>query len=187
MLVQLDRFAIASVISTAAVTAYAIPFDLVTQLLVLVSAVTTVAFPAIASARQVDASQAYELFHVWLLRVALGMGIVTLVAAALTPQVLQRWIGQSLPPESIAIGRWLCLGVWINAIGAMYYSLMHAHGRFRQTAFLHLAELPFYIALLYSLLQARGVTGAALAWVTRVAFDTLGLFLLSRRLRSGPP
>lgn len=181
LLVQTDRFAIATVISTAAATSYAVPFDLVTQLLIVVSAVSTVAFPSIASALQEKPEQARLMFHRWLWRSALGMAVVTGSAALLLPWALPWWVGTALPADSVQIGQWLCLGVWINALGAMYYAWLHAQGRFRATASLHLAELPGYLLLLWLLLGAYGTVGAAMAWVLRVAVDSFGLYLLSRR------
>lgn len=181
LLVQADRFAIATVISAAAVTGYTLPFDIVTQLLIVVSAVSTVAFPAIANALQSDPRQARAMFGRWQWRSALGMAAVCGLAALLLPWALPWWIGSSLPVESVRIGQWLCLGVWINALGAMYYAWLHAHGRFRATASLHLAELPGYLLLLWLMLQAYGTVGAAMAWVARVGIDSFGLYLLSRR------
>lgn len=181
LLVQADRFAIATLLGAASVTAYALPFDIVTQLLIVVSAVSTVAFPSVATLLHGDATGARQLFRRWLLRVALAMGGVCGVVALGLPLALGWWVGLDLPPESVQIGRWLCLGVWINALGAMYYAWLHAHGRFRHTAVLHLAELPLYAVVLWLLLTQMGVVGAAIAWVLRVGVDSLALFLLARR------
>lgn len=181
LLVQADRFAIAAIVSAAAVTSYAIPFDLITQLLIISSAITTVALPSLSAQLARDPAEARRTFVRWALGVALLMALATGLTAALLPWLLPLWLGHDLPPESIAIGRWLCLGVWINGLGGMFYSWLHAHGRFRATALLHLAELPFYALTLFVLLQHFGVLGAALAWVLRVGVDTLVLFAMSRR------
>lgn len=183
LLVQADRFAIAAIVSAAAVTSYAIPFDLITQLLIISSAITTVALPSLSAQLARDAVEARRTFTRWAVRVALLMAAATGVTAALLPWLLPLWLGHDLPPESVSIGRWLCLGVWINGLGGMFYSWLHAHGRFRATALLHLAELPFYALTLFVLLQHFGVLGAALAWVLRVGADTLALFVMSRRVQ----
>jgi O-antigen/teichoic acid export membrane protein len=187
VLVQADRFVIGAVLSAAAVSTYAVPFDLIAQLLILVTAVSTVVFPSITHQLQVDAVSARAQFDRWLLVVA-GMmaGVVALVAWWL-PVVLDLWLGAALPAESATVGRWLCLGVWINAIGSMYFAWLHAQGRFRATALLHLVELPLYLALLLLLLQQFGVTGAAIAWVLRVGLDSAALTWLARRRPRAEP
>jgi len=179
LLVQADRFVIGAVLSAAAVSTYAVPFDLVVQLLVVVTAVSTVAFPTITRQLQTDAAAARTQFDRWLLIVAGAMATACALLAWWLPAVLNAWIGAALPVEAVAIGRWLCLGVWINGIGAMYFAWLHAQGRFRATALLHLVELPIYLALLLVLLSQFGVVGAAMAWVLRVGIDSAGLACLS--------
>jgi O-antigen/teichoic acid export membrane protein len=180
LLVQGDRFLIASTLSAAAVSLYTVPFDLVTQLLVLVSAVATVAYPSFATARSVRPQQAQALFRHWLIRIAVGMALVCGIAAALLPRFMPWWIGPTLGPESITVAQWLCLGVWINAMGAMFLAWQHAHSHYRLTATLHLIEFPLHIIALLILLPRFGVAGAAMAWVLRVSLDALLLGAASR-------
>ncbi len=180
LLVQADRFFIGAVISAAAVASYTVPFDVITQLLVGVTAVSTVAFPSIARQLQQDPTASRRLFDQWLYRVAVVMALLCLAVAWFLPTALRAWVGDALPAESVVIGRWLCLGVWINALGSMYFAWLHAHGRFRATALLHLVELPLYFLLLSYLLHEFGVTGAALAWVARVAVDSGFLAWMAR-------
>lgn len=181
LLVQSDRFLIGAVLSAAAVSTYAIPFDLITQLLIVVTAVSTVAFPSITHRLQTDAVAARVQFDRWLKAIACAMAAVTALVAWWLPALLNAWIGGALPAEAASVGRWLCLGVWINAIGSMYFAWLHAQGRFRATALLHLVELPLYLVVLVVLLHQVGVTGAAMAWVLRVGLDSVILARLARR------
>lgn len=181
LLVQADRVVIGAVLSAAAVSTYAVPFDLITQLLIVVTAVSTVAFPSITQQLQTDAVAARAKFDRWLLTVAGVMAAVTALVAWYLPALLDVWIGSALPADAASVGRWLCLGVWINAIGAMYFAWLHAQGRFRATALLHMAELPLYVATLVLLLKQFGVVGAAVAWVLRVGLDSAMLAWLARR------
>ena len=181
LLVQADRFAIAAVVSAAAVTAYALPFDIITQLLIVPSAIATVALPSFSRQLAAASQQARDSFRRWTVAVALLMAGLTAITALILPTALSIWLGRAVSVESISVGRWICLGVWLNSIGAMYYTWLHAHGRFRATAMLHLVELPVYALMLATLLHWHGVVGAALAWVLRVGADTLGLYALSRQ------
>lgn len=181
LLAQADRFFIGALLSAAAVSTYAVPFDLVTQLLIVATAVSTVAFPSITHQLQKDAVAARVQFDRWLLIVAGAMAVVTALMAWWLPTLLEAWIGTALPVEASAVGRWLCMGVWINSIGSMYFAWLHAQGRFRATALLHMAELPLYLAALVLLLRQFGVAGAAIAWVLRVGLDSAMLAWLARR------
>jgi O-antigen/teichoic acid export membrane protein len=185
ILVQADRFVIGAVLSAAAVSTYAVPFDLITQLLIVVTAVSTVAFPSITHLLQTEAARARALFDRWLWIVAGAMASVTALVAWWLPVLLNLWLGATLPAEAATVGRWLCLGVWINAIGSMNFAWLHAQGRFRATALLHLLELPLYLAALLFLLRVFGVTGAAVAWVLRVGIDSAVLSWMARRALHG--
>ena len=180
VLVQADRFVIGALLSATAVSTYVVPFDVITQLLIVVTAISTVAFPSITQQLQSNAASARAQFNRWLLIVAAAMAAVTALVAWWLPALLDAWIGSALPAEAATVGRWLCLGVWINAIGSMYFAWLHAQGRFRATALLHLAELPLYMIGLVVLLNQFGVAGAAMAWTARVTVDSAALAWLSR-------
>lgn len=185
-LVRADRFLVGAIVSAAAVATYTVPFDIITQLLIGVTAVSTVAFPSITRLLGQDSAEARRLFRRWLRRVVVGMALMCVTVALLLPAAFPLWLGTALPADAIAVGRWLCMGVWINAIGSMFFAWLHAQGRFKATALLHAVELPLYVCLLWVLLGRFGVVGAAMAWTARVAMDTAGLmWLASRRASSG--
>lgn len=175
-LVQADRFFIGALISATAVASYTIPFEVVTQTLIIVGAISSVAFPSLSALVQSQPAKAHELFRRWLLRVAVVMFIVTSLCALLLPVILTWWIGPTLPEESVFIGQILCVGVFANSLGSMYFALLHAHGRADITAKVHLFELPLFLGALYFLVGSFGATGAAIAWISRMILDALLLW-----------
>ncbi len=71
--------------------------------------------------------------------------------------------------------------IFFNALGILYYAELHAAGRYDLTAKIHMAVLPLYLVLLFSLIQGGGVFGAAWAWVARVIVDTGLLIAVSAK------
>ena len=181
LLVQSDRFVIAGVISATAVATYTIPYEVVVQSLIIVSAVSSVAFPSLTKLMHEKPGQWHGMFRRWLLIVTIIMLTVTSTLALLLPVILPLWIRNNLPKESVLIGQILCIGVFANSIGAMYFALLHARGRSDITAKLHLLELPLFVAALYTLIGEYGLYGAAWAWVGRMIFDATLLKILSRK------
>jgi O-antigen/teichoic acid export membrane protein len=181
ILVQADRFLIGAVLSAAAVTAYVLPYEVVVQSLTLVGAISSVIFPVLSKmiAERPDAWKPY--FRLWLMRVAALMLLTCVVLAIALPSVLRMWIGAALQPESIVVGQILCVGVFANSLGAMFYALLHAKGRADVTAGLHMVELPVFVAALLYCLHRWGIEGAAVAWVGRMVFDAGALAWLARR------
>jgi len=180
ILVQIDRFVIAAIISTAAVTIYVVPYEVVVQSLVLVGAVSSVIFPSLSKLMREQPDQWQAFFRRWLSLVAGVMFLVCTLLAIFLPTILRLWLKGNFVPESAVIGQVLCLGVFANAIGSMYYALIHAKGRADLTAKLHLIELPLFIFSLIFLLHQFGLIGAALAWVGRMVFDAVTLVFFSR-------
>jgi len=70
---------------------------------------------------------------------------------------------------------------FFNVIGALYFAALHAAGRTDITAKIHMAELPLYLVLLFSLIDVFGILGAARAWVARIILDTALLVAVSVR------
>jgi len=169
---QADRFFVAALISASAVTAYVIPYEVVTQCLILVGAITTVLFPALSRAVALDPVRGEAMFKAWIARVGAGMLVVTSLLAAVMPWLLDIWLRDRVPDQSVVVGRVLCLGVFLNSVGAICFAYLHAHGRVRQTALAHLLEAPVFLVALYLGVRYFGITGAAWAWVFRMFMDT---------------
>lgn len=180
LLVQADRFLIAALVGASMVTVYVIPYELTVQSLILSSAVTTVAFPAISRLLAADAEAAQRLFKLWLFRVTVIMVAAMGVLALILPMVLAVWLHKPADPDSVLVGRILCLGVVANSIGAMYFSLLHARGRTKATALVHVFEFPLFIGFLVLMIHLFGVTGAAIAWSVRMVVDALLMMFVSR-------
>lgn len=183
IMVQADRFFVGVLISAAAVTLYVIPYEVAIQASILVGAITTVIFPVITNLLHGSPQEAELEFKRWLGRVAGAMFPLMALLAYSMPFLLHLWVGERITEESILAGQILCAGVFLNAIGSMYFSLLHAQGFVKQTAILHLAELPIYIVLLLALIASYGIVGCAIAWVVRTAIDTAALFWISNRTR----
>jgi O-antigen/teichoic acid export membrane protein len=167
--------------SASAVSAYVLPYEVVVQSLVLVGAISSVMFPKLSQLMKEQPAHWHSYFSTWLKRVAILMANVCLILALTLPWLLSLWLGEKLDSRSIAVGQILCLGVFASSIGAMYYAMIHAKGRADITAKLHLIEFPIYLMLLYILIQKFGISGAAIAWVTRTTVDALALAMCARK------
>lgn len=92
------------------------------------------------------------------------------------------WLGSEFAKNSILVLQLLTIGVFINSHSRVPFGLLQSAGRADLTAKLHLFELPFYLSILWWLLDVYGIVGAAIAWVIRVAVDTIFLFAMAQRI-----
>jgi O-antigen/teichoic acid export membrane protein len=182
LMVYLDRFLIGAVLSVSAVAYYATPYEVVTKLWIIPVAVVGVLFPAFSTSFVDDRGRTALLFDRGVKYVFLAMFPLTLLIVTLAYEGLDLWLGGKFAQNSTRVVQWLAVGVFINSLAHVAFSLVQGVGRPDITAKLHLIELPFYLISLWWLVATYGIEGAAIAWVVRIVIDTGFLFSIARRL-----
>jgi O-antigen/teichoic acid export membrane protein len=71
--------------------------------------------------------------------------------------------------------------VLFNSLAQIPFATLHAVGRVRVTALIHLSELILYIPLLMVFVKYFGLLGAAMIWVIRVGYDLIILFIVTKK------
>jgi O-antigen/teichoic acid export membrane protein len=183
---SLDRIFIGTLVSSAAIAAYAIPYEVTAQSLVIIGAITTVTFPYLAALLSKDQAKANQFFIKILGGSAGFMLIVTFFLYFSGPTVLQIWLAEKMDPQSGAVIKTLSLGLVPYTIGTLCTSLIHSYGRTDITAKIHLVEFPFFCALIFHMIDSHGLVGAALAWVIRVSLDAILLCIATLVLANRP-
>jgi len=183
---SMDRFIVGALMSVEAVAYYATPFDLVGRLRMLFGPLAGVLFPAFATALAVDRPRAFALYLTGLRHTLIIITPPVLILVLFAEEGLRLWLGPEFAQQGTPVAHWLAIGQLISAMAAMPYALLQAGGRPDLTARLHLIELPLYLALVWPLVGAFGITGAAAAWTIRVLIDAILLFLLGNRLIGAP-
>jgi O-antigen/teichoic acid export membrane protein len=181
VIVYADRFIIGGLLSAAALAYYAAPFELVSRLLVLPVALSGALFPAFAAAQAGALQHGQALRHKALLLTLAGVLPAALLGAVFAGPLLGAWMGADFAAQGTRAMQILLLGFAFNAVAQIPFAALHGHGLARQTALLHLIELPLYAAVLMALVRSHGIDGAAAAWALRGAVDCLALGWMLRR------
>lgn len=179
LMVYGDRFFVSATVGPEQLPLYAIPQDVLLRLLLIPAALTGALLPLLAAMGAAEAAQAYRQTY---RRVGVVMLAVSLLAAASAYPVLALWISADFARAALPVALVLCVGVWMNSLATVPYTLLHAKGNPRLTAIFHVVELLLYLLALWLLTAQFGLLGAALAWVARVALDWLLMHLAARRL-----
>ena len=182
IMVSMDRFLIAASISSKAVAYYATPFEMVTKLWIIPSAVVSVLFPVFSALCQQNKKETAGIFERSSKYVQLALFPLCLVIVCFSKEILTKWLGASFAAQGSTVMQWLTIGVFINGLGQVAFSAVQGIGRPDLTTKLQLIELPCYLLLVWVLMQKFGVAGVAAAWTLRVAADTLILTFMAHRL-----
>jgi len=182
LMTYLDRFLIGAAISMAAVTYYTTPYDTITRVWIIPSAILGALFPALSATFVQDRERTSRLFDQGIRVLFLVIFPVTLVVVALAREGLALWLGTDFAVHGARVLQWLAVGVFINSIGMVPGAGLQGIGRPELTGKLNMVELPFYVAVLWVMLRTWGIEGAAIAWTLRVTIDTAILCVMADRV-----
>ncbi|MBW3535532.1 MAG: flippase [Gemmatimonadetes bacterium] len=186
LLVYIDRALLGVLAGVAAVGAYTAPFELVTRLGLIPGSLAATLFPAYSSLRSMGRETELPLFVARPVKYVLALvGLLAVAMAAGAEPVLRLWLGASYVPEAAVALRILALGVVLNAVAFIPFSLLQGVGRADVTGKIHLVELPFHVIVTFLLVSSLGVAGAALAWTLRVGADAALQFAAAARVVPG--
>ena len=184
----LDRFVIGSVSSMQAVGYYAAPFEAISKVLIIPSAIMLALFPALGTASAVSGEQVANLYVRAVKLTLVVMTPIVLVATLFASNILTLWIGQNFSQRSTLVFQLLSVGMLPYAVQFLPGTLLDAVGRpdLRAKVMLSLL-LPYSLMLLY-LTKKFGVNGTAASWLSRACIEFLLFLWVSRKvLRTTSP
>lgn len=181
LMVTADRFVISAVLGASMVAYYTVPYEALSRVLILPSALTSALFPRLAFVIATDFSQARRLYKRCLFGVTAVMVPVCLAIVLLAQWGLTLWLGADFAEKSWFIVCIMAVGVMLNGIAFVPFASIQASGDARTTAKLHLVELLFYTPLLFVFINYFGLLGAAVAWTLRVGVDLFALIWLAEK------
>jgi O-antigen/teichoic acid export membrane protein len=176
LLVYLDRFAIGALIAVSAVAYYAAPYEVVSRLWLIPAAIAGVLFPAMAAARVENLAGLYRrgIKAVLIVVLPIALGVVLFA-----PEWLKLWLGGEYAERGARVAQVLGLGVTMNCLAYLPFTILQARGRADLTAKAHLVELGLYLLLLGMFVPRWGIEGAAAASALRSTVDVILLFSLA--------
>jgi O-antigen/teichoic acid export membrane protein len=185
LMVSLDRFFIAAILSVSAVALYAIPSEAITRLLIIPVAFAGVLFPAFSSASALDGARLCTLFIRGVKYIFLACFPIALVITVFAREGLTMWVGADFAEHSTVVLRWLAVGVFFNSVAHIPFALVQGVGRSDLTGKLHMLEFPVYAGLLWMSIGNGGIKGAAIVWAARGVTDCVALLIISALLLPG--
>jgi O-antigen/teichoic acid export membrane protein len=171
LMVYGDRFFVAASVGAESLPLYAIPQEGLQRLLIIPTALTAALLP-----RMIQLNNKNTLKNVYnknLIRIAVVMFLILLIAVIATPKILNIWISESFSKQTVMIVIVLCVGLWFNSLAQMSITLLHTIRKPKLAAITHIIELPLYVGAVILLAAEFGILGAAIAWSLRVFLDFL--------------
>jgi len=181
LIVYLDRFLIGGLVSAAAITYYATPYEVVTKLLIIPSALTGVLFPTFSASYLNNPDFTRKLSLRAVKYVFFILYPVVLLIITFAGEGLGLWLGEKFSVNSALILQFLAAGILFNSIAYIPYAFLDGIGRPDITAKVQLIELPLYLLAMWVAIKHQGINGAAFVWMLRTIVDALILFFFAKK------
>ena len=184
LIIYLDRFLIGALISAAAITYYATPYEVVTKLLLIPTALIGVLFPAFSASYLKDQDTSKKLFERGLKFIFLVLFPIVLLIVSFAHEGLNIWLGKKFAESSSLVLQLLSIGILFNSIAQIPFIFLQGIGKPDIPAKVNLIELPFYLLAMWIAIKELGINGAALVWLLRILIDTAILIFLANKMVS---
>ncbi len=166
----LDQMIIGATLGPKATAYYSVPFSMASKVLIIPASLNRAVFPRLAV---LDTSNARRVSEKSLEIIAGLMALTCAPAIILAQPALAFWINAEFASHAHLAASILLVGMWINSIGYIPWTLLQARGRPDTVAKIHALELLPFVGLLLALISLFGLAGAAVAWCARVLMDLL--------------
>lgn len=180
-MLTVDRFVIGATVTAAAVAFYATPYEAAKQMLLISTAFANVLFPGFAANVGRDRARTEVLCSRGVRATFVGLFPLVLIASVLSYEILEVWISSDFAQQGGPVLQILAAGVLVNGLGFIAFALIQS---VRPDIITKVAAIEFvsYLGLLWLLLRARGIEGAAFAFAIRAFMDMTVLYAFARRL-----
>jgi O-antigen/teichoic acid export membrane protein len=181
LIIYMDRFLIGAIISAAAITYYATPYEVVTKLLIIPGALVGVLFPAFSASFKTRPEFSNRLLFKGIKFIFIFLYPIILIIITFSYEGISLWLGEEFAKKSYLVLQLLSLGILINGVAFLPFNYLQGIGRPDIMAKIHLIELPIYLLVMWIVIKNFGINGAAFIWLFRIIIDTTLLFLVSRK------
>ncbi len=177
LLSYVDRLVIGSLVSMSAVGFYSAPYEAINRAWVVPGTLAQTLFPAFTN---LDAAGSKERLEDLCARSLKSLLLISapplLVLAVFAKPVLHLWLGADFAAQSAVALQFLALGMLINSVALIPFSLVQGVGRPDLTGIFSLVEFVFQAGACWLLVKSFGISGAAFAWLLRSLLDAILMF-----------
>jgi O-antigen/teichoic acid export membrane protein len=176
-----DRFLIGAIVSAAALTYYVTPYEIISKVLLIPSAIVMVLFPAFSASFINKPEISSKLLLRGVKFIFLFLYPIIFLIITFASEGMNLWLGEIFSNKSTLILQLLAAGVFYNSFAQLTFTYIQGIGRADITAKLNIIEIPIYLLAMWFGITRWGINGAALVWFLRAFIDNILLFLISEK------
>lgn len=170
LIVTIDQFIIGAMIGVQAVAYYSVSYSVAGRANIIPLSLSRALFPRLS---QHGAEQARTVATNAMALLANTTAGMYAGAILLSRPALELWLGREFAASAAPVMEILFVGIWLNGLAYVPFSLTQAQGRPDLVAKISMIEFVPYLVVLWFMISWFGLRGAAIAWALRSGVDTL--------------
>jgi len=182
MIAYSDRIIIGGIISTAAITYYSTPYEIVTKLLLIPGALVGVLFPVFSSSFITVPETAKKLFSQGVKFIFFIIYPAVFLIVSFAFEGMQIWLGDNFAENSSQVMQFLSIGILMNSLSLIPNIFFQGTGKPHIPTLLNSIELPIYIFGMWLLVSNYGIKGAAFFYMVAAIFDAILMYILAYKV-----
>jgi O-antigen/teichoic acid export membrane protein len=179
-----DRVIIGALITAAAITFYATPYEVVTKLMLIPTSLVGVLFPIFSASffTNPELSKRYLIQGIKLIFLIIYPIVFLIVMFSF--EGMELWLGENFAQNSSIILQYLAIGIMMNALSIIPNNFFQGVGKPRIPTLINISEFPIYIIVMWFSVKTYGIKGAAIAYMAMAAFDAILMYIAAYKLFS---
>ncbi|WP_080290223.1 oligosaccharide flippase family protein [Pseudomonas syringae] len=172
-----DRFVLAYSPHAPFLAFYTTPYEFVTRLFIVPSALGGVLFPYMARGKSFNSVNNQLLVITSVMTLAAVAPVITALIL-FAPQILEQWISLQFANSASLPLMILSIGVLVNCLAQLYQTYLLGYGKARSIARLHMVEMLVFVPCVYVAVSRFGIEGVAWVWTLRVVIDAAAMLVM---------
>lgn len=167
-----DRFVLGSIVGVAGLGFYTGAAELANRFFLIPATAFAALLPALAHSEARGArDRALAACRAARRQVGAVLLPVCLALFAFAPTILRGWLGPEYAAQGGVALRILAVGVFLGGLAHLPLGVLYGAARPDLPAKIHVGEAIIYLPLVFILVRAFGISGAALSWTLRCSAD----------------
>ncbi len=168
-----DKFFIGILISASAIAYYVTPYEVVSKILLLPTAISGVLFPVFSSNIKINPLYTKKLMILSLKFIFILVFPIVLLLVLFSKEFLQIWLGFDFATKSYLILQCFAVGILMNCLSSIPNNFFQGIGNPKLPTLINFFELPFYLLFMWLAIKAWGINGAAFVYMIAAIFDAI--------------
>jgi O-antigen/teichoic acid export membrane protein len=179
-----DRFLIGAFVSAVAITYYAVPYEIITKLLIIPTALVTVLFPVFSISFAIKPDESKNLLIRGIKYVFLIVFPIVVLVITFAEEGMTLWVGAEFSAKSAPILQILSVGILMNCLSLIPNIFFQGTGKPKIPTLINLVELPFYLLFMWLMIKNFNIIGAAVAYLIMAFLDAVAMHFTALRVFS---